>query len=63
MQSLKETHSYTPSFNIRRANVRHAKLRRASGDPPSFSKKKRRKMIYKNTDKGAFDVPRITFFC
>jgi hypothetical protein len=26
-----ETHSFAPSFNLRRAN-----LRRASGDPPSF---------------------------
>ena len=32
-QSLKETHSFAPSFNLRRANQRRANLRRASGDP------------------------------
>ena len=32
-QSLKETRSYAPSFNLRRANQRRANLRRASGDP------------------------------
>ena len=43
-QSLKESPSYVPSFNLRRAHIRHAKLRRASGDPyilvttPSFLK-------------------------
>ena len=36
MQSLKETHSYAPSFNPRCANIRRANLRRASGDPPSY---------------------------
>ena len=35
-QSLKETHSFAPSFNLRRANPRRANLKRASGDPPSF---------------------------
>ena len=38
-QSLKETHSFAPSFNLRRANQRRAKLRRASGDPYIFSTK------------------------
>ena len=32
---LKETHSFAPSFNLRRTNTRRANLRRASGDPPS----------------------------
>ena len=36
-QSLKETHSFAPLFNLRRANLRQANLRRASGDPPSYS--------------------------
>ena len=35
-QSLKETHSFAPSFNLRRTNTRRANLRRASGDPPSY---------------------------
>ena len=35
-QSLKDTHSFAPSFNLRRANPRRANLRRASGDPPSY---------------------------
>ena len=35
-QSLKETHSFVPSFNLRRTNTRRANLRRASGDPPSL---------------------------
>ena len=34
-QSLKETHRFAPSFNLRRANLKHANLRCASGDPPS----------------------------
>ena len=29
-QSLKETHSFAPSFNLRRANLRRANLRRAN---------------------------------
>ena len=33
---MKETHSFAPSFNLRRANVRRANLRCASGDPPSL---------------------------
>ena len=35
-QSLKETRSYAPSFNLRRANQRRANLRRASGDSYIF---------------------------
>ena len=35
-QSLKETHSFAPSFNLRCTNTRRANLRRASGDPPSL---------------------------
>ena len=35
-QSLKETHSFAPSFNLRRASLRRANLRRASGDLPSY---------------------------
>ena len=38
-QSLKETRSYAPSFNLRRANQRRANLRRASGDSYIFKKK------------------------
>ena len=35
-QSLKETHSFAPSFNLRRAKLRRPKLRRASGDLTSY---------------------------
>ena len=39
-QSLKEIHSFAPSFNLRHTNTRRANLRRASGDPPSYFLKK-----------------------
>jgi hypothetical protein len=50
-QSLKKTHSFAPSFNLRRANLRRANLRRASGDPTSLFKNVLKISNFKNSAK------------